>query len=377
MRRSIHSALLLAVLIPGALRAQIRVTASVVDDVFANANSQLQDLPDNFVWLFNGRSATIRADQVGAVSFDVTTVGGSSEAFWAFFTDAGSPVNLSVGDTLSVSVTFSLNGFQANGQDVRWGVLNSQGTRNTTNLAAGMNDSTFIGDAGYGLDWYASSSGPPFVIARRTVLSSADVFNSFADFTPINGTGASTRQPLVDNTPYTLTYTIERLSATDTQISTAVTGGALQNLNYRAVESTASPNTAFDYFAFRIGNSSFTSKITWYELLVQYTPAAPVITVQPRPSALMLQVGSNVSMTVGASGASLLYGWSKDGEPLTGNPTASTATLQLNNVQHADAGTYTAYIENAGGSALSNSVVLTVSDVPSPPASAQRQSSSR
>lgn len=39
-----------------------------------------------------------------------------SEAFRAFFTKAGSPVVLDVGDKLSVTVTFSLNGFGANGK---------------------------------------------------------------------------------------------------------------------------------------------------------------------------------------------------------------------------------------------------------------------
>jgi hypothetical protein len=350
------------------LIAQGNVTSTVIDDVFANGNSQLQDLANNSMWLFNGRNGvTIRTDQVGAVTFDVTPVNGSSEAFWAYFTNSGSPVRLGVGDTLSVSVTFSLNGFLANGQDVRWGVFDSQGTRNTTNLTGGQNDSTFVGDTGYGLDWYPSGSGSPFVIGRRTVLSSANVFNSFGDFAAINGTGATSRQTLVDKTPYTLTYTIQRLSDTNTQIFTEVTGGTLQNLNYTAVENNPSPNTTFDYFAFRIASSSFTSKITFYELLVQYIPAPPVITVQPQPSALTLQIGSNVTMSVGASGAGLTYQWQQNGKAVTGNPSATASTLTLNNVQHADAGSYSALVVNAGGTAVSSPVVLSISDTPVPP----------
>src|SRR5262249_24755849 len=158
---------------------------------------------------------------------DVTPAGASSEAFWAYFTAAGSPVILGAGDKLSVSVTFSLSGFQNNGQDIRWGVLDSQGTRNTTNLTGGQNDANVIGDTGYGLDFVASGAGSPFVIGRRAVLSNANVFNSFGDFTPIPGSGADTRQALTDGVPYILTYTIERLSPTDTRISTSVTGGTL------------------------------------------------------------------------------------------------------------------------------------------------------
>ena len=71
--------------------AQTKVTATVVDDVFANGNSQMQDLANNSMWLFNGRSTSIRTDQVGAITYDVTPVAGSSEAWWAYFTNAGSP----------------------------------------------------------------------------------------------------------------------------------------------------------------------------------------------------------------------------------------------------------------------------------------------
>lgn len=342
-------------------------SAVVVDDTFANGNSQKQDIANNSLWLFNGRSTTVRTDKVGSVSFDVTATSTNSEAFWAYFTPSGSPINLGIGDTLSVSVTFSTTGFKNNGQDIRWGVLNSQGTRNTGNLTGGMNDSTFVGDTGYGLDYYASGSGSPFVIGTRSVLTNANVFNSFGDFQTIAGTGASARQPLVDGTPYTLTYTIQRLTATNTQIGVSVTGGALSGLNYTATESSATPNTAFDYFAFRIGGTNFSTGVSFTELLVKYTPAAPTITSQPQPSALTLQVGGNVTVAVGASGNALVYQWQKNGSPISGNASASTSTLTLTNVQHGDAGTYTAVVSNAGGSATSSPVTLKVSDTPVPP----------
>lgn len=334
----------------------------IVDDVFANGNSQLQDLAHNSLWLFNGRSNNVRTDKVGSVTFDVTPAATSSEGFWAYFTQSGSPIVLGVGDKLSVAVTFSVSGFTNNGQDVRWGVFDSQGTRNTTNLTGGQNDATFVGDTGYGLDYFASGTGSPFVIARRSVLSSANVFNSFGDFSPIAGTGAQTRQALVDSTSYTLVYTIERLSATDTRISTAVTGGALSGLNYTATESSPTPNVSFDYFAFRIGGTNFTKGITFTELLVNYTPAAPAITSQPQPNSLTLQVGSSITMAVGASGAGLTYQWQKDGQAVAGNTSATTPVLSLTKVQHGDAGNYTAVVSNAGGSVTSNAVTLNVSD---------------
>ena len=360
------TALLIA---PALLLAAGNTPSSViVDDTFAAANSQLQDIAHNSLWLFNGRSTSVRTDAPGSVSFDLTPTSTNSEGFWAYFTPSGTPIKLGVGDTLSVTVTFSVSGFKNNGQDIRWGVLNSLGTRNTANLTGGMNDSTFVNDTGYGLDYFASGSGSPFVIARRTTLSTANVFNSFGDFTAIPGSGANARQAIVDGVPYTLTYTIKRLTATTTQISSSVTGGSLAGLDYTAVESSTSPNTAFDYFAFRIGGTNFSTGIAFSELKVQYLPAAPVIFSQPQPSSLTLQVGGSVSVSVGATGNALLYQWQKDGQPLTGNDSASTATLTLSNVQHADAGKYTAVITNAGGSATSDAVTLKVSDTPVPPA---------
>ena len=58
--------------------------ATVVDDKFADGDSQNQDLENNSLRLFNGRTTTVRTDR-------------------------------------AVSVTFSLSGFQNNGGDVRWG----------------------------------------------------------------------------------------------------------------------------------------------------------------------------------------------------------------------------------------------------------------
>lgn len=179
---------------------------------------------------------------------------------------------LGVGDKLAVALTFSLSGFAGDGQDVRFGVFDSQGTRNSTNLTGGMNDATFINDTGYGLDFYASGSGSPFVIARRATLNNANVFNSFGDFVLIAGSGATSRQPLVDDTSYTLSYVIERLTRNDTRISTEVSGGALSDLSYSAVETSPSPNASFDYFAFRIGGTNFTKRIAFTELFVQYSP---------------------------------------------------------------------------------------------------------
>ena len=346
----------------------LAAAAALIDDRFADGNSQNQNLANNSLRVFNGRANTVRTDATGSVTFDVTNAGGS-EAFWAYFTNAGSPVTLGVGDRLSVAMTFSVSGFGGTGQDIRFGVLDSLGTRNTTNLTAGMNDATFINDTGYGLQYYASGAGSPFVVGRRALLTGANPFNNFGDFATIStgASGATARQALMNDVPYTLNYTITRLTANETQIEAGVTGGALDNLSYKVVESSIAPEMTFDYFAFRIAGAAFATKVTFTRLLVDYTPQPPVITSQPQPAALTVQVGSNVTMAIAARGDAPTYQWQKYGGDVTGNVSARTATLNLTNVQLTDTGDYTCVVSNAGGNVRSNAAKLTVTTDPVPP----------
>ena len=339
--------------------------ATIVNDTFADANSQNQDLANNSVRLFNGRSGTIRTDTPGQVMFDMTSAGGS-EGFWAHFTD-GAPVALNVGDRLTVAATFVLQGFGANGQDLRFGLFDSRATRNTANTTGGLNSGAFTDDTGYALQYYASGAGGAFTLYRRTTIpGSTGILNAFTDFTPIPGSSPA-RQTLLNDTPYTLTMAVQRASATETRLTVSVTGGTLSNLTYSVAETSSSPNTTFDWFGFRVGGPIFATRMGFTNWRAEYTPAPPVITAQPQPSNITVQVGSTVTMSVGASGNQLTYQWHKDGVAITNNPTATTPTLTIENAQTGDSGTYTAVVSNSGGSVTSSPVNLTVTDQPVAP----------
>ncbi|MBS1794418.1 MAG: carboxypeptidase regulatory-like domain-containing protein [Acidobacteria bacterium] len=344
---------------------------TVVDDTFADGVSTNQNLANNSLQVFKSRSGTTRADAVGSVEFDLTTAGGS-DAYWAYFTASGSPLTLGVGDTVTMQGTFSLTGFQNNAQDIRFGFFDSKGTRNAADLTGGQNNTVFGDDTGYAAQFFASGTGSPFVLYRRDVTSPAttNIFNSMAStagFTALPGTGATARQALANATDYVFSYTVSRVSATQTQVTISVTGGALSGLNYMATETSATPYTTFDWFDFRVGGSNFTTKIKFSRFKVDYTPAAPVITTQPAPSTQTISAGGNTQYSVVATGSGLTYQWLKDDQPITGNATATTATLQLNNLQTTDSGVYKVNVTNGGGTTPSDPVTLTVVSGPTDP----------
>ena len=91
---------------------------------------------------------------------------------------------------------------------------------------------------------------------------------------------------------------------------------------------------------------------------------APSVTAALQP--ITTSVGQDVSLTVAVTGsAPLTYQWRKDGVPISG---ATASTLTLTAIQVTAVGQYDVVITNAGGSAISNAVTITV-DLPAVPPS--------
>ena len=95
-----------------------------------------------------------------------------------------------------------------------------------------------------------------------------------------------------------------------------------------------------------------------HTIRLAFTPAAPQITVQP-PSQ-MAAAGSAVTFTVTATGKPApTYQWYFNGAAISG---ATGNTLNLTNVQSANAGSYTVTVTNSSNSVTSNAATLTVYD---------------
>ena len=87
------------------------------------------------------------------------------------------------------------------------------------------------------------------------------------------------------------------------------------------------------------------------------------ITAQPAP--VTVCAGQPATFTVAAVGPTLTYQWRKDGVAITGNPSATTATLSLATTVAGDAGNYDVVVTPLCGDAVtSDAVVLTVNPLP-------------
>ena len=335
--------------------------AVVMNDSLADGERLNLTPPNSATWL-KAQGSTVATVTPGSAQFTWNTT--SADMIAGYFTGAGSPVTLGVGDSLRLSVTFSFTGLNPGAIAVpspglRFGILDSKGTRAVDN--GGTGNAVYIGDTGYGLFTSISTAGAgtAFTLNRRTNTSTNNIFNAGADFTTIGAGG--TAQSFADNTDYVLIYTITRLSATETRLAASITGGALGDAyNFSTTETSATPETTFDYFGWRVGSSNFAASMTFKNLLVSKGFTPPTITTQPVGATTI--EGNSVTLSAAASGsAPLTFQWSKDGLPIPG---ATGTSLVLNNLRVADSGNYVFTASNPAARVASEVATVLVNLAP-------------
>ncbi|NMH26523.1 fibronectin type III domain-containing protein, partial [Flavobacterium silvaticum] len=97
------------------------------------------------------------------------------------------------------------------------------------------------------------------------------------------------------------------------------------------------------------------------------TISGATITTQPAQSTITNCQGTGFSITAAASGPGLTYQWLKDGSPVTGNATATTATLTVTNANALPAvsGVYTLLVTpGCGATATTNPVTVLINPTP-------------
>jgi len=152
------------------------------------------------------------------------------------------------------------------------------------------------------------------------------------------------------------TYTYSRTSPSTAIVilNDSVTGIGQAQLSF-------SSDLAGTYFVLSVGAGAYQTGLF---TLVKSMPLA--ITVQPLSR--VVNAGSAVTFSIGATGTALVYQWRKDGSNLANGGRLSGATsanLTINNVLAGDAGSYSVVVSNAAGSVTSAAATLTVVVPPS------------
>lgn len=263
---------------------------TVVHDVFADGDRTTQNIAGNSMAWFYSRTQTATADTTG-VSFTSTNT--SSDGYFGYFADT--PVVLGVGDKLQFTLKFQFSGL-GTGTTLRFGILDSGGgARQTTDLTGGNSSAAWAGDNGYGL--YTNLAGPTagsaatnLIVVERTTLTASNPFSTGTDWTSLSS-NSNVNITLADATVYTLSYSIERTSATDTLLIAGLSGGSIPGGWSRSVTDTSTSATQFDWFDFRLNSAASPTvwgAIKFTELEVTTTSAIP----EPSTYALLLGAGT-------------------------------------------------------------------------------------
>ena len=158
-------------------------------------------------------------------------------------------------------------------------------------------------------------------------------------------------------------------------VSFSIAAGGTAPLSYQWYKD-GSPVTSANANTFSLQNvqadaaGSYTVTVTNGAGSVTSNPAVLTVitppTITTQPASQTVNAGQTATFSVAASGtAPFNYQWQKNGSPIAG---ATTATLNLSNVQGADAGSYRVVVSNAAGSATSTTAILNVETGPVAPA---------
>jgi len=247
-------------------------------------------------WYIAG-TTSIGSESVSASTGWSVTSASSTSAFniVSYLTAAGTPVALSIGDSLSLSFTVSATtvpGAASARQGVRFGLLNSGGNQ----LAADQTNaslSTFTNYSGYSSFYSLQSALDPsgFTLDQRTSTTSTSLMGGAAN--TILATASSSTAAA--NTVYNATLTLQYVSATQMVVSSTVNGNTLTY--------TASSNlvTSFDTLALFLSGQNGT--VTLDNFNVVYTAAA---VPEPATNALLLLSGAAAFLVVRARRARAL-----------------------------------------------------------------------
>jgi hypothetical protein len=253
--------------------------AVLLDDTWADGTRTEQKLPAKSAWYASkGPLLTATAN---SMTLSVST--SSVMAVTYFTTNATSPVQLKVGDTLTARFTLTLGKVAAVNKSLgfRLGLVDfAEASYSPQRLTADKFSTSMLGHgvAGYALFQNMGATfnkSTPMDIRKRTTLD--DALLSSSDGWTSLGTGPGNTDSFpgfAAGTPYVLQFALQRTGTNSLVISTTwsntVSGATLAT----SVTDNTTTNFTYDGIALRSsGEGATTSKIIFSEVKVEWTPA--------------------------------------------------------------------------------------------------------
>ncbi len=236
-------------------------------------------------WYASGTAASLTADS-GNMSMAI----GSGSFALTYVTASGSPLTLNVGDTLTYTVTFSIDSpIGASASGLRFGLFNSNGSRiNADNL--GQSNATYANYTGYSSAFGSNSASSNSLTSslwersnsNNSLINVSGAFNTAPGTGSTGSTNTSTTPAMAADTNYTMKLTLNYVSAGNIQVSSLLTGGALPGGGISRSYTDATPYTSFDTVVL-FSTSSMSTSMTFDSMN---------ITVVPEPSVAGLLLGA-------------------------------------------------------------------------------------
>ena len=298
---------------------------------------------DGFVeiWIF---------DATNSARYDIISpFGGSYDGSPYFF--VGSTIDNSFSQT---SITYSNNTWYhlvlnaAAGQDIRASILNDDGTelvgRNLAHTA-----SAYPNGFNIALSQVIGGAGAPY-----PVDVAVDYVNLTTGSAPVINTQPVNQSVAVGGTA---NFSVSAAGTAPLAYQWSFAGAAIDGATNSTLTLTNVQSSQSGSYSVEVANAygaAFSSNA------VLNTGYAPQFNNQPVSQTVA--AGGTVTFTADVSGtAPLNYQWKYNGANLVG---ATTASLQLTNVQFAQSGNYSVFVSNAFGTVLSSNATLTIQSPP-------------
>ena len=351
--------------------ASARATV-ILDDTFADGTRNNQSLPTDSAWFVSSAGSWTTTPGSMSLAMGSTAVMGITY----FGANSSSPVQLNVGDTLTVSIKFTFTGVAAQNtsQNFKIGVYDFADSSLSPKWATA--DLTSNSGQGTGVQGYCLfenmgvtfNNSNPMTIEKRTTPSDANLLSTSSDYSSLGaGPGNITGFPgFSSGTQYILQLSLQRSNLTSMVIS-----ATWQNVSSGATITTTEVDTGatsfnFDGIALRPAAAASTaSTIAFNEVTVQLVSAAtpPIIASDLVDQDVL--VGQDATFNFIASGSTpLSYQWYYNtNTPVTNGIISSSSTsssLTVTNAQLTDAGGYSVVVTNSYGSVTSRVAQLIV-----------------